>query len=436
MKREKYDVVVIGSGMGGLSAAALLTQEGYETLLVERLPRLGGRYSSIERKGFKLTTGAIAVETGGLIEHIFSAIGAKFEVRQAGPWGYMVDGVEYEMPLRGGLKHIISHLGGDEKEAETVMNAIKRGLSWQEPSDSISFREWLLQYTENERIFDVFWSFISLTLVVNDYELPAGEFFRYLKVPRSQGIGIAPEGNLALMGSLAEAIQAKGGIVWTSCRAQRIMVVDGIARGIVVEREGEEREIMAKAVVSNAGPQRTVELAGKDNFDRGYLKQLAQTFRPSPGFLLIAATDRPLTEHPISYLIGARRVNSVFCPTLVCPELAPEGKHLFEAGGIPRSSLPPYEFKRDKEAFIQDLRENFRDFDKHAEILRFGYYREDWPGHGCWPGYDPPQKTPIENLYNVGDGVKPRGWVALSACAKSAEIVMEDIKGRFKPGQA
>lgn len=436
MKRKRYDAVVIGSGMGGLSAAALLTQEGYETLLVERLPRLGGRYSSIERKGFKLTTGAIAVETGGVIERIFSTIGAKFEVRQAAPWGYIIGGREYEMPLRGVLKHIISHLSGDEKEAETVMNAIKRGLTWQEPSDSISFREWLCQYTENERIFDVFWSLIGLTLVVNDYELPAGEFFRYLKVPRSQGIGIAPEGNLSLMESLAKAIESKGSTVWTSCLARRIVVADGVARGIIVERDGDEMEIVAKAVISNAGPQMTVELAGKDNFDRGYLKQLSETLRPCPGFLLLAATDRPLTEHAISYLIGAQRVNSVFSPTLVCPELAPKGKHLFEAGGIPRSSLPPYKFKENKEAFIQDLRENIPHFDDQAEILHFGYYREDWPGHRCWPGYDPPQKTPIENLYNVGDGVKPRGWVALSACAKSAEIVVEDIKGRLKPGQS
>jgi len=28
MKRENYDVVVIGSGIGGMCAAALLTQEG------------------------------------------------------------------------------------------------------------------------------------------------------------------------------------------------------------------------------------------------------------------------------------------------------------------------------------------------------------------------------------------------------------------------
>ena len=47
------DVLVIGSGMGGMCAAALLSRKGYRTLVVESLPRVGGRCSTIEYKGFK-----------------------------------------------------------------------------------------------------------------------------------------------------------------------------------------------------------------------------------------------------------------------------------------------------------------------------------------------------------------------------------------------
>ena len=50
MKRD-YDVVIIGAGMGGMAAAALLTHEGYKPLVVERLPFIGGRCSSFEYKG-------------------------------------------------------------------------------------------------------------------------------------------------------------------------------------------------------------------------------------------------------------------------------------------------------------------------------------------------------------------------------------------------
>ena len=152
MKRENYDVVVIGSGMGGLSAAALLAAGGYKTLVVERLPRVGGRYSTIEHKGFMITTGAIEVEMGGAVERAFNAIGAKLDVRPVPPIRYRIDGKDHELPPKGGLRALVSLACQDEGEAERVMGALKRGLTWQEPSDSISLREWLLQYTENERV--------------------------------------------------------------------------------------------------------------------------------------------------------------------------------------------------------------------------------------------------------------------------------------------
>ena len=41
----KYDVVVIGSGLGGSTVAALLASFGKKTLLLEKNPRLGGSCS-------------------------------------------------------------------------------------------------------------------------------------------------------------------------------------------------------------------------------------------------------------------------------------------------------------------------------------------------------------------------------------------------------
>jgi len=43
------------------------------------------------------------------------------------------------------------------------------------------------------------------------------------------------------------------------------------------------------------------------------------------------------------------------------------------------------------------------------------------------------QKTSVENLYNVGDGVAPLAPLGLPGCAASARIVADDIKQRVKP---
>lgn len=41
MQLEKYDVVVVGAGLGGLGAGALLAHQGYKTLVVEKLNIIG-----------------------------------------------------------------------------------------------------------------------------------------------------------------------------------------------------------------------------------------------------------------------------------------------------------------------------------------------------------------------------------------------------------
>ena len=44
---KKWDVVVVGAGVGGLSAGALLAKEGLKTLVMEKDDRVGGRAMSL-----------------------------------------------------------------------------------------------------------------------------------------------------------------------------------------------------------------------------------------------------------------------------------------------------------------------------------------------------------------------------------------------------
>jgi len=55
---SEYDVIVIGSGMGGMTAASLLAGEGYKVLLLEAALALGGCSSSYKRKGYTFESGA------------------------------------------------------------------------------------------------------------------------------------------------------------------------------------------------------------------------------------------------------------------------------------------------------------------------------------------------------------------------------------------
>ena len=132
----------------------------------------------------------------------------------------------------------------------------------------------------------------------------------------------------------------------------------------------------------------------------------------------------------------ARRLNLAAQVTNTCPELAPPGKHLLVSGGAPADCSKPLDVEREIEFNIQDLRDNFPPFDGHAEVLVASCFHGNWPVYRAWPGFDMTIKTSVENLYNVGDAVKPSGWSGLPACTMSARQVVEDISARIKPTAA
>ena len=70
------DVVVVGAGLGGLSAAAHLIAGGHRVTVVERQPIPGGRAGLIEEAGFRLDNGPTVLTMPELLEEAFAAVGA------------------------------------------------------------------------------------------------------------------------------------------------------------------------------------------------------------------------------------------------------------------------------------------------------------------------------------------------------------------------
>ncbi|NEO26840.1 MAG: C-3',4' desaturase CrtD [Kamptonema sp. SIO4C4] len=71
-------VIVVGAGIGGLTAGALLAQQGYSVLVVEQAYVPGGCASTFKRRGFTFDVGATQVaglEPGGIHQRIFQQLG-------------------------------------------------------------------------------------------------------------------------------------------------------------------------------------------------------------------------------------------------------------------------------------------------------------------------------------------------------------------------
>jgi phytoene desaturase len=68
-------VVVVGAGLGGLSAAVRLAAAGADVTLLERDARPGGRAGRIERDGFAFDTGPSVLTMPALVEDLFTLAG-------------------------------------------------------------------------------------------------------------------------------------------------------------------------------------------------------------------------------------------------------------------------------------------------------------------------------------------------------------------------
>lgn len=66
MENEKYDIVIIGSGLGGLECGAILSEEGYKVIVLEKNKQLGGNLQIFSRDKRIFDTGIHYI--GGLDE--------------------------------------------------------------------------------------------------------------------------------------------------------------------------------------------------------------------------------------------------------------------------------------------------------------------------------------------------------------------------------
>ncbi|MDQ1488974.1 MAG: phytoene desaturase [Actinomycetota bacterium] len=426
-----YDAAVIGGGVGGLTVAARLVAAGCRVLVLERLKEIGGRFTDVTVDGFHVSTGGVGIEVGGGFQECFDLVGAQFDVvtPPAPVLRYKVADGYVDAGAKGSLRTLVMAAARDDDEGSRVFNALKRALAWEEPSPGMSLVEWLGTYTDNSDLIGIFAGICEATHGPGE-RVPARQFIQFIKVQGGyKSFGFARHGNRALMQALAGGIRNGGGEIVTRAEVKEIAVRHHRVTGIRYLRRGQETTVTADAVVSNAGPKMTVALAGRDHFDPGYLG-LVDRMRPMSIVTVVSTDRRPLHDFPgvtIPSLSGTRRISYLATPTLSAPESS-DGGHLTESYGMVRDEA---NWPAEIEANLADLEDHLPGLDRSKHVLRVNCYSGAWPCYHAVPGDDVPQRTPVELLYNVGDGVKPDGWSGLAACAETGRLVAADILTRL-----
>jgi prolycopene isomerase len=402
-KRERYDAIVVGSGVGGLSAAALLAKHGLSVLVVERHDRPGGYAHGFQRRQFHFDA-AIHLVGGcepssepntGLIDGLLRSLGVRDRCRflPVDPfYDVRFPGLEARVPV--GLEPFIeAHARAFPGEAEGLRNlaglcsrlsrevrAVPERIPWWRmlsfprrfPTVFRHHRATVAQVLETHlrdararSLFAAFWPYLGSP--------PSQLSFLYFALALmsfvEEGAYLCEGTFQKLADALVAALQAKGGELLLRSEVRRILTESGRVKGVMLENG---QRIEAPVVISNADALQTFEeLVGEDTAGSRYVARL-RALKPSlSAVVAFLGTDLDLS--------GAGRVHETFCyggwdhdrihesvqngkpevmavtiPTLLDRTLAPAGFH-----EVVLTTLAPYaaarSWREEKAAFVERL---------------------------------------------------------------------------------
>ena len=443
-----YDAIVIGSGVGGCAAGAALSGAGMKVLVLEQKELVGGRCSTIEKKGFKVDIGSHLVYRSeyGPFEEACKRVdmGGRVQFAHVKNWLYQHSDKKINLkmePIIRFLKDMIP-----EEYLQVVGSMIPSMISSSEEEggryDNVSIKEFVDKYTDNLVIRDFLNQLGFISTWTPIWETSMGEIiniFLQSLGPMFEGIsedvfylGYPKGGLIAYPKTLCEGICSKGGTVLTSTGVKSVIVENGRVMGV----ETTEGAIYkSDIVVSNAGIKETIlKLVGKEHFEEDYVKKIERLKTSWSVYCLRLALDKKVTDFDAAFVIPTpdmekfdrivyeeQRVPDDMLPHIMItspsnmdPSLAPEGKQLIVAiGGClyePKENWPKWE-----ERIMDAVEFTIPGIKQHImwkDFLTPGVYNSlgevGAPLIGIAQSYDqvgknrPSSISPVEGLYYVG----------------------------------
>ncbi|NJE60724.1 FAD-dependent oxidoreductase [Thermococcus sp. 21S7] len=406
--------VIIGSGIGGLLTASFLAKNGYEITVLEKSPYIGGRFANLSYRGFGLSTGAFHMlphGEDGPLAHLLKLLNADVRIVNSDPKGMILyEGRTFH--YREGWKYLSFT---EKAKATKLLLDIKRGkLPVDDPE--MSGREWIREKIGDNEFVDLFIkSFLGWADSVLD--VPAGELAREIKAAlRWGGPGMVRGGCSAITDELVRIVERNGGSILTR---RRVVEVDAEGKKVITA-DGEE--FPYDVLVSNIGIKETVELIGRDNFDRDYLGRV-DSLKPSEGIKYnVALKGKPRIGNTVVFTLDTERINGYNEPSSLSPELAKEGYTLV----MLHHALQSRNVKAEQRKGIEDIYRIFPNLDGEGEILLIQTYLDGNPVNRVASGQTV-EDFPIDDVYIVGDAYKPPGGIEVEGIALGVMRTLERL---------
>lgn len=251
------DVVVIGAGAGGLTAAASLVQAGLRVLVVERSPHIGGTAYTYSRRGFSFPMGPLGFSSPEIVVEALQELGDRpppaFERARYRLQAFGLD-LELSVPFAQLERDLVAAFPCDAQEIPRCLRELRSiAEALRAPPGS---RDELLAEAARTRAE-------TRCAVFTDWRLrrllgSLGTHAPYSSVllqaamwdlMAERGIWRPVAGMAALWEGLVGAVRARGEVLLDAEVEEVLVSAEGAARGV---RLADGRSLGARWVVSNA----------------------------------------------------------------------------------------------------------------------------------------------------------------------------------------
>jgi len=484
---NEYDVAIVGSGIGGLSCAALLAKRGLKVLVVEQHYLAGGYCTSFPRKGHSTFDAGVHDISGlgpkGPVRFLLRELGieSKLQFRRV-TTEYIFPGMRFKVPTnwKEFAKLLSDHFPAEKDnisafftEMKGIYDDIYRDIEVRNgvigPPDNVeemmkyplthrflfrwldkSYLEMLDEYFRDEKLKDIL---CTLTGYLTDNPKALQAFSMAPIFGYYFDGGYYPKGgSQALADALVSVIRNNGGAVLLNKRVQSILVKDGTAYGILVEstlpREARTTEYTAGIIVSNADIKGTfLDLIPPTSLPADFLKSVQNIEPSTSAFMVYLSLDYDPPVAPLTFYAPDTGASlGIATPSKLDHDLAaPGGSAMTVVTLIPHADAKTWnrgdpDYRVRKERFMEHLidmaAQILPDIRSHIVYKEAGtpatFHRytmnEDGAIYGPKLGQALPFKTPVRNLYLVGSGTFP--GAGIEAVVISALIAANDILPR------
>lgn len=413
----KYDVLIIGGGLSGLSAAVDLTSRGYSVLLLEQRQHLGGRaYSFVDEatgdivdNGQHLMMGCYK-ETRWLLKTIGSDHLATLQPNLHIDFLHPRKGISsLSCPNLPAPVHILFGMMG----LKTVpfadrLKLLKVGLQLQRSPASIepeltllTVDQWMTKLGQSEENKKYLWDIIAIgTLNDDPHTVSALLFYRVLRTAflgaKENSSMLIPRAGLSQLFAepAAKHLRLHGSEVQTNAEVEKILSEGGNIRGIYCGG----KEIEAKAYISTV-PYYAIDALLGDGKQHGY----GEKFDSSPIITINLWLDKVIVEQEFLALLDSH-IQWIFNKTKIYGNNSSTGQHLSlvisgaaEYVDLTKEQLVEIAFKELQEA-IPRARE--------ATIIHSFIIKEKRATFSPMPGVEahrPSVHTQFKNFFLAGD---------------------------------